>query len=82
MINSINYYFSFGMLALFIDTAPTSSYGISGVGAYNQYPSGMNNTVLQDINLAWLNRTKLTFRQGFRTFDDVWDVIRIRFLLA
>ena len=75
MINSINYYFSFGMLALFIDSEPSSSYGTSGNGPYNSHPSQANNSLYEETDKLWLNRTRLTFRKGYRTFDDVWDVI-------
>ena len=74
MINSINYYFSFGMLALFIDSSPTSSYGLTGNGLWNPTPTQPNNQVYNQLNDSVLNQTSLTFRQGFITYDDVWDV--------
>ena len=74
MINSINYYFSFGMLALFIDSLPSSTYGNTGIGTWNPTPTQPNNQVYQQLNDSSLNQTRLTFRQGFITYDDVWDV--------
>jgi hypothetical protein len=79
-INSINYYFSFGMLALFVDQPVTNSYGFTGNGPWNHFPSQPNNKIYTWINNSAINKTSLTFRQGFITYDDVWDVRHLYFL--
>jgi len=62
------------MLALFVDQPVTSSYGFTGNGPWNHFPSQTNNKVYTWINNSAINKTSLTFRQGFITYDDVWDV--------